>query len=95
MKLSSSSRTKKALLLGCVFGTETIPKVGQGYWDRVRCKALEEADYVAHTLDNKHEPHEAKLGKLSHKCVVFIAVHTVVIGKESAQGEGILVSEEQ
>lgn len=48
-------RERKALVLGMVYSTETKPKRGQEFRDRVRCEALETlGDYEVFSLDNKH-----------------------------------------
>lgn len=54
MSVRSSDSRKRVLLLGMVFSSETVPKRGQEYRDRVRCEALEGLGYHVHTLDNKH-----------------------------------------
>jgi hypothetical protein len=49
------SSKRKALLLGMVYSTETKPKRGQEFRDRVRCEALETlGGYEVFSLDNKH-----------------------------------------
>lgn len=49
----------RALLLGMVYSTETSPKRGQGYRDRVRCDALANLGYDVYTMDDKHGEDEA------------------------------------
>jgi hypothetical protein len=56
------------LLLGMVFSTETEPKRGQEFRDRVRCSAVAAHGYRVRTLDNKHSDAEIA----NHCCANFV-----------------------
>ena len=75
------------LLLGMVFSTEFVPKVGQEFRDRVRCEELEGLGYSVKTLDDKHSAESLVHGK--HCRANFTQPRRMLQSMEAAWGKGI------
>ena len=75
------------MLLGMVFSTEFVPKVGQEFRDRVRCEELEGLGYSVKTLDDKHSAESLVHGK--HCRANFTQPRRMLQSMEAAWGKGI------
>lgn len=75
--------SRKALLLGMVYSTETRPMRGQEFRDRVRCDALD-SSYKVYTMDDKHDESLATPGR--HCRANFADTHRMLKSMEAKWG---------